>query len=88
MKNAFITLLFALMPIQVLAAEKPSMSALWIELCLIIIVLIVLKIAHFSNQNKFIIFISYVLSGILTQTIWVPVILFIVLFYVFNQNTD
>jgi hypothetical protein len=76
------------MPFSVLAADKPSMASLWIELSLLLIVLIVLKITQISNQQKLILFITYVLSGIITKTIWVPVLLFIGLFYIFNQSTD
>lgn len=81
-------LVYTILPLPVLAADKPSMASLWIELSLLLVVLIVLKVTHISNQQKLIIFITYVLSGIITKTIWVPVLLFGVLFYIFNQSTD
>ena len=81
-------LLITIMPLPVLAAGKPSMASLWIELSLLLVLLIVLKISHISNQQKLIIFLSYVFSGIITQTIWVPVLLFVVLYFIFNQDTE
>ncbi|MFK8013232.1 MAG: hypothetical protein AB8B80_14425 [Marinicellaceae bacterium] len=79
---------FTLIPIVAFAAEKPSMTILWVELILLVVLLIVLKIAKFSNQQKFIAFIAYILSGIMTKTIWVPVLIFVGLFYYFYKNID
>jgi hypothetical protein len=67
------------------AADKPSMTVMWIELLFLMILLIVLKVASFSNQVKFILFVTYVLSGIITQTIWFPVLLFIAMYVYFNK---
>ncbi len=75
-----------LLPMVVFAANKPSMTAMWLDLIFLIVLLIALKIAHFSNQGKLIIFISYILLGILTKTIWLPVILATALFYYFNKK--
>jgi len=70
------------------ATDKPSMTAMWLDLFFLIVVLISLKVAQFSNQAKLIVFISYILAGIITQTIWFPVLLWIGLFVYFNKNSD
>ncbi|VAW38479.1 hypothetical protein MNBD_GAMMA01-1659 [hydrothermal vent metagenome] len=75
-------------PLIVFAADKPSMTSMWLELVFLAIMLVVLKIAHFSNKNKLILFITYILAGIISQTIWLPVILFIVMYTLFNKNSD
>lgn len=79
---------FTFLPLSVLAAEQPSMSYMWVELILLIVMLFVLKLANFSNQHKFIAFVTYILSGIITKTIWFPVLLFVIMFIIFKQNTD
>lgn len=88
MKKMMTAVGIALIPFSVFAAEKPSMSALWLELLFLTVLLIVLKLAKFSNQQKFILFISYILSGIITKTIWFPVLLFVIMFFIFSKNTD
>jgi hypothetical protein len=60
---------------------------LWLELFFLIVVIISLKIANFSNQNKLIIFVTYILTGILTKTIWLPVVLWIGLYIYFKKNS-
>lgn len=70
------------------AISKPSMTAMWLELLFLIIMLIALKIASFTNKVKFILFGTYVLSGIITQTIWFPVLLFIGMYIFFHKNND
>ncbi len=77
-----------LLPITVMAANKPSMTAMWLDLVFLIVVLISLKVAQFSNQAKLIVFITYVLAGIITKTIWFPVLLWIGLFIYFNKSSD
>lgn len=84
-----IFLLLAITPQVVFAAEKPSMTSMWMELLFLLIMLIVLKISNFSNKSKFILFGVYVLSGIITQNIWFPVLLFIGMYVYFqNKNED
>ena len=70
------------------AISKPSMTAMWIEILFLIAMLIVLKIANFTNKVKFILFATYILSGIITQTLWLPIILFVGLYTFFNKNND
>lgn len=70
------------------AINKPSMTSMWMELLFLIIMLIVLKIATFSNKAKFMLFGTYILSGIITQTLWFPIILFIGLYFYFHKNND
>lgn len=70
------------------AISKPSMTSMWMELLFLIIMLIVLKVASFNNKVKFILFGTYILSGIITQTFWFPVILFIGLYVYFHKNND
>ena len=77
-----------LMPFSVLAVNKPSMTSMWLELLFLIVVLIVIKIASFSNQQKLLMFVTYVLSGIISQTIWLPVLIFIIMFVLFKQKVD
>ena len=72
----------------VFASDKPSMTSMWLELIFLIVMLISLKIADFSVKNKFIIFISYILSGIITKTIWFPVVLWAVMYYIFRSKAD
>ncbi|MCF6318295.1 MAG: hypothetical protein L3J83_03295 [Proteobacteria bacterium] len=88
MIKLIITLLLNAFPMIALAANKPSMTSMWVELVFLIAMLIVLKIASFSNKAKFILFGVYVLSGIITQTIWFPVILFVGLYVYFNKNNE
>lgn len=83
-----ILILLAVIPQIVFAADKPSMTSMWMELLFLLIMLVVLKIASFSNKNKFILFGTYILSGIITQTIWFPVLLFIGIYIYFNKNND
>jgi len=77
-----------LMPFSVLAVNKPSMTSMWLELLFLIVVLIVIKIASLSNQQKLLMFVTYVLSGIISQTIWLPVLIFIIMFVLFKQKVD
>lgn len=82
----FIIIIITIFPQVVLAVGKPSMTSMWMELLFLIIMLIALKLAHFSNKNKAILFITYILTGIITQTIWFPVLLFIGLYFIFSKN--
>jgi len=75
-----------LLPVVALAANKPSMASIWLDLIFLIVLFIALKVAGFSNQSKLIIFTTYILVGILSKTIWLPVILSTGLFYYFNKN--
>lgn len=77
-----------LLPSVVFAADKPSMTAMWLDLFFLILVLISLKIAQFSNQAKLIIFSVYILAGIITKTIWFPLVLWIGLYIYFNKKSD
>ena len=77
-----------MLPSIVLAADKPSMTAMWLDLVFLIVVLISLKVAQFSNQAKLIIFSVYVLAGIITKTIWFPVLLWMGLFFYFSKQSD
>jgi hypothetical protein len=79
---------FVLLPMVVFAADKPSMTAMWLDLFFLILVLISLKIAQFSNQAKLIIFSVYILAGIMTKTIWFPVLLWVGLYVYFNKRSD
>lgn len=81
-------ILLSMLPSVVLAAEKPSMTAMWLDLVFLIVVLISLKVAQFSNQAKLIIFSVYILAGIITKTIWFPVLLWIGLLIYFKKNSD
>ncbi|HHH50521.1 MAG TPA: hypothetical protein ENK52_06050 [Saprospiraceae bacterium] len=81
-------LAFLILPITVFAAEKPSMTAMWLDLIFLLIVIISLKVADISNQQKLIIFIVYIVSGIATKSIWFPVILWLGLWYYFKKHTD
>jgi len=82
----FIIIIITIFPQVVLAVGKPSMTSMWMELLFLIIMLIALKLAHFSNKNKAILFITYILTGIITQTLWFPVLLFIGLYFIFSKN--
>ena len=77
-------------PVQAMAAQVqvPSTSSMWLELILLLVMFFVLKFAKFSNQRKFISFITYVLSGIITKTILFPVLLFVIMFYFYSRSTD
>lgn len=77
-----------LLPITAWAAEKPSMTAMWMELLFMVVMLIVLKIADFSNQQKFILFAAYIIIDIATQTLWFALLVFIGLYIFFKKNTD
>jgi len=74
--------------ITAFAADKPSMTSMWLELLFLTIMLIVLKLASFTNKVKFILFGTYILSGIITQTLWFPILLFIGLYVFFHKNND
>jgi hypothetical protein len=76
------------MPFTAIAADKPSMTSMWMELLFLTIMLIVLKLATFSNKEKLILFATYILSGIITQTLWFPIVLFIGLYVFFHKNND
>ncbi len=76
------------LPMVAFATDKPSMTAMWLDLFFLIVVLISLKVAQFSNKAKLIVFISYILAGIITQTIWFPVLLWIGLYIYFNKKSD
>lgn len=84
MKNISVLLIF--FPLVVFAGDKPSLTTLWLDLGFLLVVMISLKIAHFSMKNKAIIFITYILAGIITKTIWFPVILWIVMYIYFRNN--
>ncbi len=86
MKLIFVIL--AAFPQLVFAADKPSMTTLWLDLGLLVLMLVSLKIAQFSIKNKAIIFITYILGGIITKTIWLPVLLWIGLYIYFTKNSD
>ncbi len=81
-------MIIIIIPQVVFAAKAPSMTSMWMELLFLIVMLIVLKIASFSNKVKFILFGTYVLSGIITQTIWFPVVLFIGMYVYFHKTDD
>ena len=81
-------LLFLTMSSSVFAADKPSMTYMWMELLFLTVMLIVLKLASFSNKEKLILFVTYILAGIITQTLWLPIILFIGLYVFFHKNDD
>ena len=83
-----LTIFLLSLPFAVFASNQPSMASMWLELVFLIVMLISLKIAHFSTKNKFIIFVSYILSGIITQTIWFPVVLWLVMYYIFRSKAD
>ncbi len=84
----FVIMIIIIIPQVVLAAKAPSMTSMWMELLFLIVMLIVLKVASFSNKVKFILFGTYVLSGIITQTIWFPVVLFIGMYVYFHKLDD
>ena len=77
-----------MLPITVWAAEKPSMTAMWMELIFMLIMLIVLKVTDFSNQQKFILFAAYILIDIATQSLWFALLVFIALFVYFKKTSD
>lgn len=74
-----------LIPVLAFANTKPSMAQMWMDVIFLIIVMIILKVTQLPNKHKFILFAIYILSGIITQTIWVSVILFIAFFLYFNK---
>lgn len=82
----YLILIISVFPQVAFAVEKPSMTSMWMELIFLVVMLFALKIAQFSNKNKFIVFITYILSGIITQTLWFPVVLFIGMYVVFTKN--
>lgn len=84
----FIFVILAVFPQLVIAADKPSMTTLWLDLGLLVLMLVSLKIAQFSIKNKAIIFITYILGGIITKTIWLPVLLWIGLYIYFTKSSD
>lgn len=63
------------------------MSGPWLELIFLLVLMVALKLATFSNTSKLILFSVYVILGILTKSLWLPVIICIGLFYYFH-NTD
>ncbi len=71
-----------------LAQNNPSMTTLWLELIFLVVMLVSLKIASFPVKNKFIIFATYVLSGVLTKTLWLPVVLWLIMYYIFRQQDN
>ena len=83
-----IAFIMILLPITVQAAEKPSMTAMWMELIFMLIMLIVLKIADISNQQKFILFAAYILIDIATQSLWFALLVFIALYVYFKKTSD
>lgn len=78
--------LLTLFPTLALAQSNPSMTSLWLELTFLIVMLLSLKVASFSAKNKLIIFATYVLSGVVTKTLWLPVILWLLMYYIFRQQ--
>ncbi|MEZ5495384.1 MAG: hypothetical protein R3F25_00905 [Gammaproteobacteria bacterium] len=62
------------------------MTNIWLELIFLIVVLISLKVAKFTNQSKLIVFLTYIISGILTKLFWIPAILFVAMYIYFNQT--
>ncbi|MBL4660077.1 MAG: hypothetical protein JKY19_06955 [Alcanivoracaceae bacterium] len=83
-----LTIFLLSLPFAVFASDKPSMTSMWLELIFLIVMMISLKIADFSVKNKFIIFASYILSGIITKTIWFPVVLWVVMYFIFRSKAD
>jgi hypothetical protein len=83
-----IIILFLTVTFTAVAADKPSMTSMWMELLFLVIMLVVLKLATFTNKVKFILFVTYILSGIITQTLWFPIILFIGLYVYFHKNNN
>lgn len=83
-----LTTILLFLPFLASANDKPSMTSMWLELFFLIIMLVSLKVAYFSNTNKLIIFSTYVMTGIFTQTIWVPVLLWIVMYFIFRNIAD
>ncbi len=53
------------------------MLTLTLELIFLVLVLISLHKAHFSNNLKLMVFGVYIVLGILTKTIWLPVLVWI-----------
>ena len=62
------------------------MLNLTLELIFLALVLISLYKAHFSNSIKSIIFGAYVVLGILTKTIWFPVLVWIAMWLYFTKE--
>ncbi len=77
-----------MLPITAWAAEKPSMTAMWMELIFMMLMLIVLKVVDFSNQKKFILFVAYILVDIATQTLWFALLVFMGLYVFFKKKAD
>ncbi|HHL31049.1 MAG TPA: hypothetical protein ENJ41_00595 [Oceanospirillales bacterium] len=76
------------LPVLAIANSKPSLNVLWLEMALLIVVIMALKISNLANSSKLIIFVSYVLLGILTKTTWIPVILCAALYYYFKTQDN
>jgi hypothetical protein len=83
-----IHLALLLLPITAFAAQKPSMGVLWWELGFMLAMIIVVKISAFTNQQKGILFGTYILLDIITQTLWVPIIVFIGIYIYLQKNSD
>ena len=62
------------------------MLNLTLELIFLAFVLISLYKAHFSNSIKGFIFGTYVVLGILTKTIWFPVIVWVTMWLYFTKE--
>ncbi len=79
-------LLFGLLPTLVMAAQKPSMTSMWLDLSFLIAVVISLKVSDISNQQKLIVFSVYIAVGVVTKLIWLPVLLWIGLLVYFKRQ--
>ena len=70
-------------------ANAPGMMTLTFELGFMAVLIIGLVKAEFSLEKKGIVFIAYVALGVLTKTIWIPIIIASALyFYFIKTNTD
>jgi len=75
-----------IIPFQLMAAQKPSMTSMWLDLFFLIAVVISLKVTDIPNQQKLIIFVVYIFAGIVTKSIWFPVILWLAMWYYFKNQ--
>jgi hypothetical protein len=62
------------------------MLNLTLELIFLTLLLISLYKAHFSNNLKLIVFSVYIVLGILTKTIWFPVLVWVVMWFYFTRQ--
>ena len=77
--------LFVLIP-TIAVANAPDFITLSLELGFLAVLIVLLIKASFSIEKKALLFALYISLGILTKTIWLPVILTAGLFWYFHKS--